>query len=108
MRIDGAIDHGDVLALYKIDQLLARNEDYAANWVPFWEEALCSEGGHQGGVKPRGNHRDWIFDSFKTNKPYDVFVSELIVDAAPTNPPRGAPDQPVRVALQNPTADFSV
>ncbi|HKX31101.1 MAG TPA: DUF1549 domain-containing protein, partial [Blastocatellia bacterium] len=34
------------------------------------------------------------------------FVSELIVDAAPANPSRGMPDRPIRVTLQNPTADY--
>jgi hypothetical protein len=58
--------------------LLSQNDDYALHWLPFWEEALCSEGGHEGGVKPRANHRDWILDSFRENKSYDVFVSELL------------------------------
>jgi hypothetical protein len=61
-----------------INDLLGRDIDYAAHWLPFWEEALCSEGGHEGGVKPRGSQRDWILDSFRKNKPYDIFVCELL------------------------------
>lgn len=61
-----------------IDQLLARNEDYAAHWVQFWEDALCSNGKHQGGVGTRANFRDYIYESFKENKPYDVFTAQLI------------------------------
>jgi hypothetical protein len=67
-----------------IDELLARSDDYAANWTPFWEEALCSSTTDvNGGIGSRGNHRQWIFDSFKTNKPYDLFVAELIDPTLP-------------------------
>lgn len=61
-----------------INKLLDRNEDYAAHWVQFWEDALCSNGKHQGGVGTRGNFRDYIYESFKENKPYDVFTAQLI------------------------------
>jgi hypothetical protein len=46
-----------------IDALLNRNRDYAANWVPFWEDALCSNGQHQGGVGTHGNYRQWVLDN---------------------------------------------
>ncbi len=67
-----------------IEQLLARADDYAAHWTPFWEEALCSSTTDvNGGIGSRGNNRQWIFDSFKTNKPYDLFVAELIDPTLP-------------------------
>ncbi len=67
-----------------IDALLARADDYAAHWTPFWEEALCSATTElNGGIGTRGNHRDWIFDSFKKNKPFDLFVAELIDPTLP-------------------------
>ena len=67
-----------------IDELLARNDDYAAHWTPFWEEALCSSTTDvNGGIGSRGNHRDWILDSFKKNKPFDLFVAELIDPTLP-------------------------
>ena len=66
------------------EELLARTEDYAAHWTPFWEEALCSSTTDvNGGIGSRGNNRQWIFDSFKANKPYDLFVAELIDPALP-------------------------
>ncbi|MDZ4861697.1 MAG: DUF1553 domain-containing protein [Candidatus Hydrogenedentes bacterium] len=71
-----------------IDALLARNEDYAAHWTPFWEDALCSNGNHQGGVGTRGNYRTWIFDSFKENKAYDVMTAELLDPHMPNQPLR--------------------
>ncbi|MDB6025809.1 MAG: hypothetical protein JWM68_2032 [Verrucomicrobiales bacterium] len=67
-----------------IDELLARNDDYAAHWTPFWEDALCSSIVElNGGIGMRGNHRDWILDSFKKNKAFDLFVSELIDPTLP-------------------------
>ncbi len=62
-----------------VDQLLARNEDYAANWTPFWEDALASaDVDKRGGIATHGNYRNWIYQSFLENKPYDVMVAELI------------------------------
>lgn len=67
-----------------VEKLLARAEDYAAHWTPFWEEALCSSTTDvNGGIGSRGNNRQWIFDSFKANKPYDLFVAELIDPTLP-------------------------
>ncbi len=67
-----------------IDELLARREDYAAHWTPFWEEALGSQTTRvQGGIPTRGNYRDWIFKSFARNRPFDVMVAELIDPSMP-------------------------
>ena len=67
-----------------IDQLLARTDDYAAHWTPFWEDALASQPVlSQGGIPTRGNYREWIYDSLKENRPYDVMVAELIDPTMP-------------------------
>ena len=67
-----------------VDELLARNEDYAAHWTPFWEEAIGSSNvGITGGIGSRGNHRDWIFQSFVRNRPFDLMVAELIDPTLP-------------------------
>lgn len=67
-----------------IDALLARNADYAANWTPFWEEAIASsDTGVVGGIVRHGNYQNWIYQSFLSNKPYDVMVAELIDPAMP-------------------------
>lgn len=68
-----------------VDELLARNEDYAAHWTPFWEDALCSNGNHQGGVGTHGNYREWVFNNFRDNKAFDVMVAELIDPNMPNN-----------------------
>ena len=67
-----------------VDQLLARKEDYAAHWTPFWEEAIASANVDiVGGIASRGNHRDWLFKSFVENKPFDLMVAELIDPTLP-------------------------
>ena len=67
-----------------VDELLARTDDYAAHWTPFWEEAISSATTDvTGGIGSRGNHRDWILQSFKENKPFDLFVAELIDPTLP-------------------------
>ncbi|HVA46958.1 MAG TPA: DUF1549 and DUF1553 domain-containing protein [Pirellulales bacterium] len=67
-----------------IDQLLARDADYAAHWTPFWEDALASQPVlSQGGIPTRGNYREWIYDSLKENRPYDVMLAELIDPSMP-------------------------
>src|SRR4051812_2343428 len=60
-----------------IDELLAKNADYAAHWTPFWEDALGS-GVVTGGLRARGNYQGYVQKAFEQNKPYDLFVLELI------------------------------
>lgn len=71
-----------------IDALLNRDADYAANWVPFWEDALCSNGNHQGGVGTHGNYHAWLQKDFEENKPFDLVVTELLDPTMPNNPGR--------------------
>lgn len=67
-----------------IERLLSRTNDYAAHWTPFWEDALGSSPTDiNGGIGSRGNHRQWILDSFMANKPFDLFVAELIDPTLP-------------------------
>ena len=67
-----------------VDHLLTRQDDYAAHWTPFWEDALASQTVlAQGGIPTRGNYRDWILQSFERNRPFDVMVAELLDPAMP-------------------------
>jgi len=68
-----------------VDELLARDDDYAANWIPFWEDALASNGAHQGGAGSRPNLRPWLAENLHQNRPYDEMVAELI-DPTSTGP----------------------
>lgn len=65
-----------------IEQLLGRKADYAAHWTPFWEDAL-GRGGETGGIKGRGNYRDWAFKNFEADTPFDEMVAGLIDPALP-------------------------
>jgi hypothetical protein len=65
-----------------VDELLGRNEEYAENWTPFWEEALASQV-PAGGVATHGNYTDFIYQSFFENKPYDLMVAELLDPTLP-------------------------
>ncbi len=67
-----------------IDRLLARDDDYAAHWTPFWEDALASQTVlSQGGIPTRGDYRAWIYESLRHNRPYDVIVAELLDPTMP-------------------------
>jgi hypothetical protein len=67
-----------------VDELLARDDDYAAHWTVFWEDALASQSVlEQGGVLTRGDYRQWLLSSFRRNRPYDVMVAELIDPTMP-------------------------
>ncbi len=65
-----------------VDSLLARQEDYAAHWTPFWEEALASQPS-MGGVGTHGDYADFIYKSFAENKPYDLMVAEILDPTMP-------------------------
>ena len=65
-----------------IDELLARETDYAANWTPFFEEAIAS-GPVQASIGTRGDYQSWIIDSFKQNRSWDVMFAQLVDPTAP-------------------------
>ena len=65
-----------------VDDLLSRKEAYAAQWTPFWEEALGSSP-TVGGVATHGNYTEFIYNSFLENKPYDLMVAELLDPTLP-------------------------
>lgn len=59
-----------------IDRLLA-SDGYALHWFNYWADVLRA----QSQITRRGHHAvfcDLIRDSFKTNKPYDVWVREML------------------------------
>ena len=62
-----------------VRQLLNRNDDYALNWLTFWNDALRNDYTGTGYITGgRFNISNWLYQSLKNNKPYDVFVKELI------------------------------
>jgi hypothetical protein len=59
-----------------IDQLLERPE-YADFWANKWAD-LLRPNPYRVGIKATLNFDNWIRDAFRTNKPYDQFVRELV------------------------------
>lgn len=75
-----------------IDELLARTSDYADHWTPFWEDALASTPHNSnGGMATRGDYTAFIQKAFTENRPFDVFVAQLLDPALPgyKKPERG-------------------
>ena len=70
-----------------IDNLLARDEAYAAHYATWWEDALASAKFNTfGGVLTRGDYQPWILERLRTNRPYDLMVAELIDPSLPGHP----------------------
>ncbi|NNE91300.1 MAG: DUF1553 domain-containing protein, partial [Verrucomicrobiales bacterium] len=71
-----------------IDDLLARDVDYAEHWLTFWNDLLRNDyvgtGFIDGGRK---QITGWLHHALKQNVPYDQFVRQLI--APPTDDSQG-------------------
>lgn len=70
-----------------VKRLLARNDDYAQQWLTFWNDALRNDYTGTGYITGgRFDITKWLYASLKDNKPYDKFVKELI---SPTKESKG-------------------
>ena len=62
-----------------VTELLNRNDDYAQHWLSFWNDALRNDYSGTGYITGgRFAITEWLYESLKSNKQYDVFVKELI------------------------------
>jgi len=62
-----------------VRQLLNRNDDYAMNWLTFWNDALRNDYTGTGYITGgRFDITNWLYQSLQSNKPYDSFVKELV------------------------------
>ena len=68
-----------------IDYLLSQDDSYAANWLPFWEDALCSNPETPLKFDWHGDAEAYLFDFMKKNKPLDQLVIDLLDMSSPTN-----------------------
>lgn len=60
-------------------KLLDKNDSYAQHWLSFWNDALRNDYTGTGYITGgRYNLTDWLYKSLRQNKPYDVFVKELL------------------------------
>ncbi|HSH93986.1 MAG TPA: DUF1553 domain-containing protein [Roseimicrobium sp.] len=61
-----------------IDRLLA-DPRWADHWVPFWQDLLAENPNLVNAtLNNTGPFRWWIYESFRDNKPVDMFITELI------------------------------
>ncbi len=62
-----------------VRELLASDRDYAEHWIGFWNDALRND--FQGTGYIDGGRKQitgWLYEALYYNKPYDLFVQELI------------------------------
>jgi len=65
-----------------VDALLARDADYAAHWLTFWNDALRNDYAGAGYIDGgRAQISQWLVSALGTDKPYDEFVRELVLPA---------------------------
>lgn len=63
----------------KIEELLNRKDDFAQHWLTFWNDALRNDYTGTGYItRGRFAITDWLYTSIRDNKPYDLFVKELL------------------------------
>lgn len=68
-----------------VEQLLADNQNYAENFLTFWNDALRND--YRGPGYIDGGRKQilaWLYTALETNKPYDQFVRELL-DPSPAS-----------------------
>ncbi|MFN5422079.1 MAG: DUF1549 domain-containing protein [bacterium] len=62
-----------------VRELLNRNDQYTTHWLTFWNDALRNDYTGTGYITGgRFNITDWLYNSIKSNKPYDKFAQELV------------------------------
>ncbi len=69
-----------------VDALLARPE-YADHWANKWAD-LLRPNPYRVGIKATVVYDQWIRDAFRTNKPYDRFVADLVASRGKHVPQR--------------------
>jgi len=72
----------------KIEELLSRDLSYADHWLTFWNDLLRNDYAGTGFItKGRTQISGWLYESLKTNQPFDEMIRELI--APPTEESAG-------------------
>ena len=68
-----------------VERLLAENQQYAENWITFWNDLLRNDEG-VGYAGSRKSITDWLLPALKANLPYDQFVNNLLNPMTPSDP----------------------
>jgi uncharacterized membrane protein len=62
-----------------VRKLLANTEAYTQHWLTFWNDILRNDYSGTGFItNGRYQITDWLYTSLKYNKPYNIFVKELL------------------------------
>jgi hypothetical protein len=62
-----------------VRRLLERNDDYAQQWITFWNDALRNDYSGTGYITGgRSDITRWLYTALRDNKPYNDFVRDLI------------------------------
>lgn len=62
-----------------VEELLNRKDDFAMHWLTFWNDHLRNDYTGTGYItNGRYNITDWLYQSLLNNKPYNVFIKELL------------------------------
>lgn len=62
-----------------VEAALARDRDYAAHWMTFWNDLLRNDYAGTGFIDGgRKQITGWLYQALLNNKPYDAFVRELV------------------------------
>ena len=65
-----------------LHSLLGRNHDYAEHWMTLWNDLLRNDYAGTGYIDGgRKQISQWLYRSLLENKPYDLFVRELVAPA---------------------------
>lgn len=68
-----------------VRKLLANNQNYAGNWITFWNDLLRNdEGVNYAGT--RKSITEWLEPALASNVPYNEFASKLLNPVAKTDP----------------------
>jgi hypothetical protein len=71
-----------------VSKLLANNQNYAENWISYWNDLLRNDEGvsYYSETALRKSISTWLLNALKTNLPYNDFVKQLLNPASATDP----------------------
>lgn len=62
-----------------VDEFLTRRRDYADHWLSFWNDLLRNDYAGTGYIDGgRKQITEWLYEALLDNRPYDLFVRQLI------------------------------
>ena len=71
-----------------IARLLSLDQQYAENWISFWNDLLRNDVGvnYYSETASRKTITPWLLNALLSNLPYNQFVAQLLNPVAPTDP----------------------